>query len=72
MSIIDFDPHNSYENEYSHFKGLKSYKENYYKMFCDLGNYSVVNKFSYSEKSFCFSKNENDRISLVLLFKENK
>ena len=72
LSIIDFDPHNSYENEYSHFKGLKSYKENYYKMFCDLGNYSVVNKFSYSEKSFCFSKNENDRISLVLLFKENK
>ena len=72
FEIIDFDPHNSYENEYSHFKGLKSYKENYYKMFCDLGNYSVVNKFSYSEKSFCFSKNENDRISLVLLFKENK
>ena len=72
LSIIDFDPHDSYENEYAPFKGLKSYKANYYKMFCDLGNYSIVNKFSYSEKSFCFSKNENDRISLVLLFKENK
>ena len=71
LSIIDFDPHTSFENDYVHSKGLKSYKTNYYKMFCDLGNYSLINKFSFSETSFCFSKKENDRICLALLFKES-
>ncbi len=71
LSIIDFDPRTSFENDYVHFEGLKSYKNNYYKMFCDLGNYSLINKFSFSEKSFCFSKKEDDRICLTLLYKEN-
>ena len=70
LSIIDFDPRSSFENDYSHYAGLKSYKSNYHQMFCNLGNYSLINKFSFSEKSFCFSKKENDRICLTLLFKE--
>ena len=56
LSIIDFDPRTSFENDYVHFEGLKSYKNNYYKMFCDLGNYSLINKFSFSEKVFVFPK----------------
>ena len=47
LSIVDFDPRSSFENDYIHFEGIKSYKTNYYKMFCDLGNYSLIIKFSF-------------------------
>ena len=71
LSIVDFDPRKPHANDYIHVDGLKSYKDNYYKMFCDLGNYSLVNKYSFSEKNYHFSLNPYDRVSLTLLFKEN-
>ena len=70
ISIFDFDPSESCSNEYRHYKGLISYKEDYYKLFCSLGNYSLVNKLSFSEESFHFALNPESRVSLTLLFKE--
>ena len=67
---VMFMSNTSFENDYVHFEGLKSYKNNYYKMFCDLGNYSLINKFSFSEKSFCFSKKEDDRILSLIHISE--
>ncbi len=70
LSIIDFDPQQPHANEYVHFKGLKSFKDSYYKMFCDLGNYTLVNKYSFSEGNHYFSVDSSVRTSLTLLFKE--
>ena len=71
LSIVDFDPQYPHENDYSHCQGIKSHKDLYYKMFCDLGNYTLVNKYSFSENKLYFSLDSYARVSLTLLFKEN-
>ena len=70
LSIIDFDPINPYSNSYSHFNGLKSFKIDNSKVFIESGKYSLVNKFSFSHSKNYFSKREDERISLMLLYKE--
>jgi len=72
LSIIDFDPLEPHANKYEHSNGLKSHKDNYYKMFCDFGNYTLVNKYSFSQGGgYHFSLDPYARTSLTLLFKEN-
>ena len=70
LSITDFDPRSPHANDYVHLKGLKSYKDNYYEMFCDLGNYTLVNKYSFSTENYYFSVDPYLRTNLTLLFKE--
>lgn len=70
LSIVDFDPCYSFENDYAHLNGIKSYKAQYFNMFCELGHFTLVNKYSFSEAQFSFAKKVNNRISLTLLYKE--
>ena len=72
LSIIDFDPCKPHANDYVHSKGIKSHKDLYYQMFCDMGNYSLVNKYSFSEEKYYFSLDPSARLSLTLLFKEKE
>ncbi len=72
LSIIDFDPLEPHANKYEHYNGLKSHKDNYYKMFCDFGNYTLVNKYSFTQDGgHHFSLDPDARTCLTLLFKEN-
>ena len=72
LSIVDFDPLKPHANQYVHSDGLKSYKDKYYQKFCELGNYTLVNKYSFSEDRHHFSMDPYARTSLTLLFKEKK
>ena len=68
--------------EFEDFNDFNLFHENTFNSYVNLKNKSIVilsnkltnseiNKFSFSEKSFCFSKKEDDRICLTLLYKEN-
>ena len=72
LSIIDFDTPFPYSNEYSHKKGVFSYKQNNSDVFVASGLYSVVNKFQFSHSNFFFDKEINERVSLTLLYKETE
>jgi ubiquinone/menaquinone biosynthesis C-methylase UbiE len=70
LSIIDFDPVFRHERSYHHKDGVRSYKTKNSSMFVSSGHYSLINKYSFSHEAFHFSKNENERVELVLLYKE--
>ena len=72
LSIIDFDTPYPYSNPYTHRSGVFSYKQNNSDVFVASGLYSVVNKFQFSHRNFFFDKEVNERVSLALLYKENK
>lgn len=70
VSIIDFDTASPYANNYSHSDGLRSFKCDNAKTFLASGRYYLVNKYSFSNSQFYFSENEDDRVSLTLLYNE--
>ncbi len=72
LSIIDFETPYPYSNEYSHQKGVFSHKTDNAKVFVGTGFYSIVNKFQFSHSNFFFDKNINERVSLTLLYKEDR
>nr|WP_255613665.1 class I SAM-dependent methyltransferase [Synechococcus sp. MU1617] len=69
MYIEDFDPITRYSNEYEHKKGIKSFKDNYYKYMSNSGHYSIVRHASYGFSSDRFNPRENERVSMTLLYK---
>ena len=70
LSIIDFDPPAPYSNAYSHQPGAFSHKIDNSGAFTASGLYSVVNKYSFSHSNFHFDEIADERVSLVLLYKE--
>jgi SAM-dependent methyltransferase len=72
LSIVDFDPPFPYSNDYKHQKGVFSHKIDNSSVFVSTGFYSIVNKFSFSHEKFSFEKKIDERISLLLLYKENQ
>ena len=70
ISIIDFDPLSPYANPYTHKEGIYSYKNDYSKIFLASGHYSLMHKYSFSHSKFSFNENNDERLSLSLLFKQ--
>ena len=70
ISIVDFDPLIPHSNPYTHRQGIKSYKNNYSKIFLSSGHYSLMYKHSFSHSAFSFHDDNNERLSLSLLFKQ--
>ena len=70
LSIVDFDTPIPYSNKYKHRNGLWSHKTSNAETFVASGLYSVVNKYQFSHSKFSFSTDIDERLSLVLLYKE--
>lgn len=70
LSIMDFDPIAPYSNPYTHKEGIKSYKNDYSKIFLASGHYTLMYKHSYSLSGFNFHEDNNERISISLLYKQ--
>lgn len=72
LSIIDFDTPYPYSNDYKHQTGVFTHKIDNSSVFVSSGLYSIINKFSFSHKKISFEKKIDERLSLVLLYKENQ
>jgi ubiquinone/menaquinone biosynthesis C-methylase UbiE len=70
MTILDFDPHAMHRRAYVHQQGIFSYKARYDEWFAATGHYHLVAKRSFSHASPDFSKDENERLALTVLYKE--
>lgn len=68
LAILDFDPGKIYQNDYVHYAGVKSFKDNYADYFIDKG-YSLVSKESYAANEVGFEDDPDERISIQLLQK---
>ena len=72
MYIEDFDPISRYTNEYQHKKGINTYKDKYFRYISDTGYYTIINHASYGFKKNTFEINEDERVSMTLLYKEKE
>ena len=72
LAIIDFDPIKPFKNKYSHKDNIYSYKNNYPNIFLASGHYSLMYKHSFSHHDEIFHKDNNERVSLSLLYKEEE
>ena len=72
LAIGDFDPSTINSNEYAHIKGMRTYKNDYSKIFLSSGHYHLAYKHSFSEKETFFSEDDYHRESLTLLFKQEE
>lgn len=72
LGILDFDVPYPYSNPNKHNKGLFSYKINNARVFESTGLFSLVGKSSFSHAKTSFSKEIDERVSLQLLYKEDK
>lgn len=70
LTIFDFDVSKPYANEYHHHEGGQSFKFDNSKPFLSSGRYHLAYKHSFSHADFFFSREEDERISLMLLYKE--
>jgi ubiquinone/menaquinone biosynthesis C-methylase UbiE len=70
LSIIDFDPSFSHSKEYRHHEAVRSFKHDNSKVLLATGKYSLVNKISFSHADLFFSKDQDERVSLSLFYKE--
>jgi ubiquinone/menaquinone biosynthesis C-methylase UbiE len=70
LTIFDFDPLAMHKRAYSHKQGLFSYKARYDEWFVATGHYHLVAKRSFSHTSTDFSKDDNERLALSVLYKE--
>ena len=73
ISILDFDTPLFYSNDYSHKKGVKTFKQNNASILLASHQYSLVNKYSFSLDNidgFNFTPKIDNRVSLQLLYKE--
>jgi ubiquinone/menaquinone biosynthesis C-methylase UbiE len=71
LAITDFDPVHRHKRPYHHLDGLFSFKQDYSKLFTESGIYYLVGKISFSHRQLFFDEDGNERISTILLFKEN-
>ena len=72
MYIEDFDPISRYAKTYKHKKGVNSYKDKYFRYISDGGCYSIIKHASYGINEKSFEVNEDDRVSMTLLYKERE
>ena len=71
LVLVDFDVPFPLSNDYIHYKGIKSYKNDYSKFFTGGGHYTIVGKKQYChEDEQSFNKNIQERISTTILYKE--
>jgi len=70
LAILDFDPGRLYKNVYVHSPGIFSFKNSYEKFLTGSGHYYQVSKLQVKDHQIGFSKNPDERISVVLLYKE--
>ncbi len=70
LAITDFDPGRMYKRPYVHQEGLFSYKQDYSKFYTESGLYYLVSKNSFSHRKDFFDHENDERISLSLLYKE--
>jgi ubiquinone/menaquinone biosynthesis C-methylase UbiE len=70
LTIFDFDPLAMHRRAYSHQQGVFSYKARYDEWFVATGQYHLVAKRSFSHTSNDFSKDDNERLALSVLYKE--
>jgi len=70
LTIFDFDPAAMHKRVYSHRPGVFSFKARYEEWFVATGHYHVVIKRSFSHASVDFSKDDNERIAVTVLYKE--
>lgn len=70
LAITDFDPGLMYKRPYVHQEGLFSYKQDYSRFYMESGLYYLVSKTSFSHRREFFDYENDERISLALLYKE--
>ncbi|EEA93226.1 class I SAM-dependent methyltransferase [Pseudovibrio sp. JE062] len=70
LSILDFDPGLNYSKKYHHLNGVKSFKCDNAQPFLASGLYYLVNKYSFSHQGQNFNIDQDERVSLTLLYKE--
>jgi len=70
LTIFDFDPLAMHKRAYSHQPGMFSYKARYDEWVVATGHYHLVAKRSFSHTSADFSKDDNERLALSVLYKE--
>jgi len=67
LSIFDFDVSKSYENDYMHRSGVKSYKDDYPKIFSAAANFHVIFKENFNSGEIGLAINEDERIAITLM-----
>ena len=70
LAILDFDPGLRLKNRYHHKDGIYSYKNSYSDLFLSSGHYYMVGKISLNHSHPTFSEDRDERVSLVILYKE--
>ena len=71
LIIVDFEVPFPSSNDYVHFEGIKSYKNNYSKFFTGGGHYTLIGKKHYSHQNVdLFERNIDERVSTSILYKE--
>lgn len=70
LAITDFDPMHAHKRPYHHKNDVFSYKQDYAKFFTNSELYYLIAKHSFSHQKNYFQKDENERISITLLYKE--
>tara|TARA_B100000029_G_scaffold395104_1_gene392828 strand:+ start:4018 stop:4677 length:660 start_codon:yes stop_codon:yes gene_type:complete len=71
LIIVDFDVPTPFSNDYKHYKGVQSYKNDYSKFFIGGGHYTLIGKKQFShENKDSFHQSINERISSAILYKE--
>lgn len=72
LVIIDFDAKNPYQNEYSHQKGVYSFKADYGNVFAQHPFLHLIEKKSWSHYGNDFHSDPNERCATSVLIKEEK
>ncbi len=70
LAIIDFDPVLQHKREYHHKPGVYSYKTQYADYFTVGGHYALVSKDSFSHGNKSFTEDNDERVSVSILYKE--
>ena len=70
LAITDFDPNFRHKRPYHHLQGLNSFKNSYSDFFTSGGHYYLVAKESFSHTSKHFALEDDERLSISVLFKE--
>ncbi len=71
LGITDFDVKIPRKRPYKHYEGIHSFKYEYWKLFDVYPHYTLVEKQAFSHTAPHFVKEPQERLSSVVLFKEN-
>ena len=69
LSIFDFDVSKPYENYYKHRSGVKSFKDDYPKIFCAAANFHLIFKENFDSGEMGMAINEDERTAITLMKK---